>query len=348
MNVSPSTTAVNLDAGMVSRAQGCLLGQLAGDSLGGLVEFQETAAIRSGYPRGLRDLANGGCWSNLAGQPTDDSELALALARTLVLIGRYDEGEVLEAYVRWYKDPQTFDIGGTIGRALRAAAAASNPSDRLRRVSQEASQTSQANGALMRVSPVGIFCAGRPQAAADVARRDSLLTHPHRACVDASAVYVAAIATAIAKGGAPADCHAAALAEADRTHVAPEIRNALTAASHSPATSYDGDNMGWVLIALQNAFYQLLHAPNLEEGIVDTVMRGGDTDTNGAIAGALLGAVHGRENVPERWVQTLLKCRPGAGSATRHPRRLEYWPVDALELAEALLRAGLRSPLQLS
>ena len=31
--------------------------------------------------------------------------------------------------------------------------------------------------------------------------------------------------------------------------------------------------MGWILIALQNAFYQLLHAPSLEEGVVDTVMR---------------------------------------------------------------------------
>jgi ADP-ribosyl-[dinitrogen reductase] hydrolase len=51
---------------------------------------------------------------------------------------------------------------------------------------------------------------------------------------------------------------------------------------------------GWVLIAL----WQLLHAPSLEEEVVDTVMRGGDTDTNAAIAGALLGAVYGGEAMP--------------------------------------------------
>jgi hypothetical protein len=34
---------------------------------------------------------------------------------------------------------------------------------------------------------------------------------------------------------------------------------------------------GWVLIAFQNAPYQLLYAPSLQEAIVDTVMQGGDT-----------------------------------------------------------------------
>lgn len=48
------------------------------------------------------------------------------------------------------------------------------------------------------------------------------------------------------------------------------------------------------------SLWQLLHAPSLEEGVVDTVMRGGDTDTNAAICGALIGAVHGRGAIPSR------------------------------------------------
>jgi len=56
-----------------------------------------------------------------------------------------------------------------------------------------------------------------------------------------------------------------------------------------------------MLLALQNAFYQLLHASSLERGVVDTVRAGGDTDTNAAIAGALLGAVHGRDVIPQQW-----------------------------------------------
>ena len=71
---------------------------------------------------------------------------------------------------------------------------------------------------------------------------------------------------------------------------------------------------------------------------MDTVMRGGDTDTNAAIAGALLGAVHGRDAVPAQWVECLLACRPQEGRAdVYNPRPRCYWPVDALDLAEQLV-----------
>jgi len=73
-----------LDTGMLSRAQGCLLGQLAGDALGSLVEFQTPEQIRQEYPNGVRELVDGGTWNTIAGQPTDDSEMALLLARMLL------------------------------------------------------------------------------------------------------------------------------------------------------------------------------------------------------------------------------------------------------------------------
>ena len=50
---------------------------------------------------------HGGTWGNLAGQPTDDSEMALTLARTLARLGRYDAGEVLDAYERFLLDRLT-------------------------------------------------------------------------------------------------------------------------------------------------------------------------------------------------------------------------------------------------
>jgi ADP-ribosylglycohydrolase len=325
------------DAGLLSRAQGCLLGQLAGDSLGGLVEFQGQGAIAREYPRGVRDLRDGGYWSNLAGQPTDDSEMALVLARTLAQDGRYDAGRALDAYTWWW--PQAWDKGNTLSKALRPACRGKTTAERLELARQNADQTSQSNGCLMRISPLGVFGAGRPAEAAGWAREDSRLTHPHPVCQGACAAFVAAVATAIAEGGSPQSCYEAALAEAARFEAEAGVRKALEDARHGPPDDYSRQ-MGWVLIALQNAFWQLLHASSLEEGVVDTVMRGGDTDTNAAIAGALLGAVHVQSAVPSRWVHALLSCRPLRGAPTKNPRPAAFWPVDALELAEALLTAG--------
>jgi ADP-ribosyl-[dinitrogen reductase] hydrolase len=310
------------EPGQIDRAQGCLLGQLVGDSLGSLVEFRSTESIRREYPHGVRELQNGGgTWDLLAGQPTDDSELALMLARSLVHHRRFDPEAVLRGYVYWYHS-RPFDIGLTTSRALG---------------SRTPNPLSQANGSLMRISPLGVFGARQPHLVADWARQDSALTHPHETCQDACAVFVTALARAIREGCDARACLEAAVAAAREE----PVREVLRAAEQGPPEVFDDSRQGWVLIALQNAFYQALHAPIVEEGLVDTVMRGGDTDTNAAIAGALLGAIHGRAGIPERWQREVLVCRPGSeGILCRHPRPPAFWPADALELAEDLLRAG--------
>ncbi len=316
--IRPERGRLIRDRGRLSRAQGCLLGQLAGDSLGGLVEFRGPDEIRRQYPNGLRELADGGGWGILAGQPTDDSELALMLARTLAQ-GSFDERKVLSAY-RFWRDSRPFDMGRTTSMGL-----AGRPDAQ-----------SQANGSLMRISPLGIFGAQRPDDAAIWARADSRITHPHPVCQDACAAFVTAIAEAITNGSGPQATYEAAQREASQPGFSPSVRECLDRAAVAAPDDFM-THQGWVLIALQNAFFQLLHAESLVAGLNDTVMRGGDTDTNAAIAGALLGAVHGRDAIPSTWRRALLSCRPLPGSPTAHPRPMEFWPVDALELAERLL-----------
>jgi ADP-ribosylglycohydrolase/fructose-1,6-bisphosphatase/inositol monophosphatase family enzyme len=309
------------DAGLLARAQGCLLGQIAGDNLGALVESRPAAEVAARYPDGPRLLEDGGQWGLLAGQPTDDSEMALALARAVVGAGTYDEGKVLEAYRRWYRtDP--FDVGNTTRAALLGYLMAD----------------SQANGSLMRASPLAILAhRARAEEAAELGRRDSALTHPNPICRDAVAAFVIAASRAVARGGEPEAAYETALAWARTAAVAP-VREALVRAAAGPPRCDEG-HIGWVLITLQNAFHELLHAPSVEAGVVATVRRGGDTDTNGAVAGALLGAVHGRNALPAQWRSMILSCRPHPLRA-RRPRPPSCWPVDALELAEGLLVAG--------
>ncbi len=339
--VSQRTTT---DAGLLSRAQGALLGQFAGDALGGLVEFQSASRIAESYTDGPRQLVDGGHWETIAGQPTDDSEMALALARSLVDCATFDDEHVARAYATWYTSGP-FDIGGTTRAALAPAARAMRNgapvAESARAAAAAASPESQANGSLMRIVPLGVFGHNQsPEQVIGWARRDASITHPHPACCDASAVFAATVAHAIASGSSPEAtwAYAVELAETHALHADVQcwLRDARTA---PPET--DMKTSGWVKYALQNAFWQLLHASSLEEGIVDTVRRGGDTDTNAAIAGALLGAVHGRDAVPSHWRAMVETCRAARTLAhVRRARPSTYWPSDVMALSERLLVVG--------
>jgi ADP-ribosylglycohydrolase/fructose-1,6-bisphosphatase/inositol monophosphatase family enzyme len=342
------------DPGVLSRAQGCLLGQLAGDALGALVEFETEDDIARRYSKGgPRRLAAGGPHRIAAGQPTDDSELALALARCLVRRSGFEQEAVAAAYAGWFHgwthslEPREcahgwcrpFNVGGTTARALKAIC----PEDvrdghAARRARAAASVDSQANGALMRVSPLGVWGALRdPAMVADAARQDAQLTHPHAECQTASAVFAVTLATAIRYDLEPRHAHAFALNWLGQHAPDSQVAGVVEAAEREAPADYFS-RQGWVLVALQNAFFQLLNAASLEDGVVATVRRGGDTDTNAAICSALLGAVHGRAAIPEQWQTMVLSCRPVLGQpGVQQPRPAIYWPTDALVLAERLL-----------
>lgn len=315
---------MHTDDKVLLRAQGSLLGQLVGDALGSLVEFQSPQEIRRQYPQGVRELSDGGTWGTIAGQPTDDSEMALILARTLIQQKRYDPEEARKAYLFWL-DSAPFDCGGTIASGLRG----------------RPDHESQANGAMMRVSPLGIF--GTRFQAAQVscwAQQDAALTHPHPVCLQANALFAMAVAHTIRTGNSPREIYELIKKWAAEMGAQTPLMTVIEDAFTSPPSDYV-HQQGWVLIAFQNSLWQLLHAANLEEGIVDTIMRGGDTDTNAAIAGALLGAVYGLDAVPERWREKVLNCRPEAGQPhVRHPRPQCFWPVDSLYLASCLVTGG--------
>jgi len=287
-----------------------------GDSLGSRVEGKPAAEIAQFFPGGLRDLGDGGPYHTMAGQPTDDSEMAITLARIIIRERKYDGPKVLDAYRAWLTS-RPVDVGMTTERGLCGL------------VTTE----SESNGSLMRVAPIGVWAAGDPALAARTARDDSMLTHANPICLEACAAYCAAIAAGV--GGASRD----EMLEAAVQHSKGPARDAVKrgAGGAKPADFFT--HPGWVVLGLQNAFHKLMHAESFEEALVETVSYGGDTDTNAAIAGALLGAAHGREGIPLRWILAVLSCRPLAESGALRPRPIEYWPDDILELSEALLLA---------
>lgn len=310
-----------IDPAIISRAQGCLLGQLAGDALGSLVEFLSPAEIRRRYPDGVRDMADGGTWDTIAGQPTDDSEMALALARTLLESGTYDRDAVRAAYVQWMRSGP-FDMGGTVRSGLEGR---HHPHSR-------------ANGALMRISPLGIFCWSRDDATtAAWADDDAALTHPDEVCRQINILFTQAVAMAVRTGLRGDDLATFIEGRATAMNAHPIVNDCISNARLGIRPNLT-EQQGYVANAFTNALYFVWNDTPLEEAVIETVMAGGDTDTNAAICGALLGAAQGRDAVPERWRSILRNCRPDASRrGVRHPRPALYWPVDVEELAGKLV-----------
>jgi len=323
-----------------------LLGHLAGDALGTLAYGQSATTLRQRFPDGLRNMTSGGPWNTMAGQPTDASEMALVLSRSLYATGSYDPENAARAYAYWYHS-NPFHFDDSVSQALGSIPAThllpwgSRTGGAAEMALATASRASQSPVSLMRQTPFGIW--GHrldPDTLADGARADSRLTHPHALGRESCAAVVVAIAHAVGTGATAAGTYRHTLEWAARACPETAVVDALQGAAREPSPTNEEKPTG-VLSVLQSAFYQLLHAPSFEEGVVATVMQGGPANARGAVAGALLGAVYGREVIPRSWRRCVLSCHPIRGiPGVGQPRPAPFWPVDALELAEGLLLAA--------
>ncbi|MEI2616902.1 MAG: ADP-ribosylglycohydrolase family protein [Thermomicrobiales bacterium] len=103
------------------RYRGVMLGMAAGDALGATVEFQTPAQIAEQY--GVHRAIIGGGWLDLApGEITDDTQMALCIARSFVARGRFDPDDVAARFVEWFHSHPK-DIGNTTRFALELLAA---------------------------------------------------------------------------------------------------------------------------------------------------------------------------------------------------------------------------------
>lgn len=303
---------------------GALLGAACGDAAGAFLEFIGRAPTAAEVTQALQ-MPGGGVWKVAPGQVTDDAELMICLARGLASAASFDIENIAREYAAWYRSPP-FDIGsttrasiGAVGEHLKDGLAST-----MRAAAAARCGASKANGSLMRAAPIGVFSCQRSNAEiAELARADSSLTHPNKACCDAVACYAIAIAHLVAT---PGD-RTGALEQVDAwasVHAGPEVqgwlddaRNARLPPTHPLA--------GFVKIAFTHAFGHLLAGSHFEEAVRAVLLLGGDSDTNACIVGGLIGAADGAEAIPKAMRDAVLTCRTEEGRPRPdflHPRQL--------------------------
>ena len=327
------------------RARGALLGLAVGDALGTTLEFQRLppAPFVPLLTGPHTEVIGQGPFRLAAGQVTDDTQMATALASSLREHGGFRPRAVAKDYVAWSK--HAFDIGNQTSQTLSRIAQGGDPAVVGREVWGDSGRKLAGNGSLMRTVPIAVFYAADAERRVEVSRLDSALTHYDPRCQLACAAYNGAIAAALTGADAPsmlaAARHEMALAHGQCLAAVPsdrlEIDDALTALSADldaaeaadPDLYSDAVNLakfaGFVRVAFRLAFWHLAHTPSYEAALIDTVNRGGDADTNGAIVGGLLGARFGASAIPEAWATTVtsaLSRQSGPWATTYHPREL--------------------------
>jgi ADP-ribosyl-[dinitrogen reductase] hydrolase len=280
-------------------ARGALLGLACGDALGRPVEFMTAERIADVHGR-VTTMLGHGTHGQPAGTITDDTEMALRLARSLVACGTFDGGDVAERFVAWEaSDP--FDVGLATRDAIRLLADGADWTEAGQQVWESRSEGQNAgNGSLMRCTPNALAFRGDPETLTRVSRRSSAITHADPRCTDACVAANHLVANLVAGVDDPLDATLAALDEAD---CEPTIREVVAGAPERDTA--DLENSGYVVDTLESAVHAGLTADDVETAIVETVNRGGDADTHGAVAGAVAGARFGASALPDRWLDPI-------------------------------------------
>lgn len=327
---------MNLD-----RAKGALLGLAVGDALGTTQEFSRPEG-RLPFPRlnpgPQTDIVGGGPFGLPAGHTTDDTQMAVCLARTLRGAPHLDVAAVGERYTEWMVD--AFDVGQQTRACLHEIVRGTPAALAGLMVWNAWEQEAAGNGSLMRTAPIGVHFCAQPEERRRASWWDSAITHADPRCVLACASLNAAIALGLTDAGARAPelleaaraelpLLAAALSHDPRwptarvEAAAADLRDDLSLAERDDPELVVTKSQGFVRIAFRLAFWELLHTGSFREAVLDVANRGGDSDTNAAITGALLGALHGEAQIPEAWRLRVLAGGDGQAFHERyHPRDL--------------------------
>ncbi|KAJ5931102.1 hypothetical protein N7466_006595 [Penicillium verhagenii] len=297
-----------------SRVKGAIWGNCVADALGGPVQFLTPGTFS---PITDMELVN----PVLVGSYSDDGAMTLALAQAFIdsAPSNYDHALAIQYFLEWWKfgrfstADQAWDVGVSTGEALsiwkaRGLADLEQTTqiiaDKLRK------DECSGNGSLMRIAPVGVALFFRPYAALQIAKEQSQVTHPSLACVEACRSYTGLICGAM-RGASKAEMCSMFYQYVgifDHPVLAQRFARYKTISDWKARTEVDIKSSGWVIDTL--------------EWRPAVVNLGGDSDTAGAVYGALAGVVYGVEAIPRAWMEVIGNAEVVRGIADKFSERV--------------------------
>jgi ADP-ribosyl-[dinitrogen reductase] hydrolase len=303
------------------RLTGVLLGTAVGDALGLPAENLPPERIRKMW---------GGRWRMRficgRGMTSDDTEHTAMVAQAL--LSHPDDPvafqRALAWKLRWWFACVPGGVGLATARACLKLWVGFPPTN--------SAVVSAGSGPAMRSAILGAYFADEPQKRRNFVLASSRLTHRGwQAETAALAVAECAALTVLADGGPATSlvlANLASLSEQNEWRKSlSEIESALANGDSVATFVYKLGMMkgvsGYALHVVPVALYAWLRHPGeFRAALISALECGGDTDTVGAILGALAGAVTGKSEIPAEWLANICEWPRSCGFLERIAERL--------------------------
>lgn len=293
----------------MSTAKYAILGAIIGDAAGTTFEFMIASKAKTKLAN-YHNLKNGlvglGPFDVQPGQFTDDTEMALAIMSIIKSTGSYDQKLVAKAYYQWYLSNPP-DIGRTTSNAVSKESASE-----MINVAKTLNIESLSNGFLMRL--FGLVALYTNKSREELLRAivlDVKLTHGHPETSYIAMIYGTMLDAAI-RGQDATNVYLIGKHYCNTSELIKTIYHAVDNSQNYFNYNYyqyklsDVDNkfIGFVGYAFWLLLLSLKNHKSYETAILDIISRGGDTDTNACIVGAVIGAIY-PNTIPKSWIQSV-------------------------------------------
>ncbi len=285
---------------MANRYRGALLGVAVGNLLGIPAEGMPKSSLLAYYPLGIKDID-----PRERDMPWDD-DLAqtVILAEALLNHDNLNIEDLSTRLVRWARENGR-GMGNLTWRVIQELDRGTSATDAARRVWELDGRQPAGNGAVMRCSPVALRWRLNPEHLVKETLRSAQVTHYDPRCQWSAVALTIALSLALEQKELDLEALAEALNKAGAPASVPEAIRFVEGRSLEELDLDDPHAMGYTLKAMQVGLWAITQGSDFEETLVSVINACGDTDTNGAVAGAVLGGIHGSTAIPQRWLECI-------------------------------------------
>ena len=302
-----------------NHAEDGLIGFAVGDALGVPVEFLDRDTVRKINVQDMMgndtNMSFDSRWGDLipAGAWSDDTSMTYASMDSMVRKKGIDYDDMMNAYINWWSRGAysslnfPFGLGGTVSDALTRYSEGTPALEAGGKGVRD-----NGNGALMRIFPFSLYCIEKELSEEETAKiisEGSAITHGHDISKMSCFMYTEFMRNIIdTKNPFMAMDYVQRIDYSKYfSDEAIKAHSKLLDRSFVELSEDDVKGSGYVVDSLECALYSVIKTNNYEDAVKMAINTGYDTDTIGGIAGSLAGVLYGKENIPERWLNKLLK-----------------------------------------